>query len=41
MAIRKNGRGNTALKKLCSFFNLPEPPHVTAVSDLQKNIFDA
>ena len=41
MAMRKIGRGHTALEKLCGFFNLPEPPHVTTVSDIQKNTVGA
>ena len=38
MAIREIGRDHTALKKLCGFLNLPEPPHTTTVSDIEKNI---
>ena len=41
MTVRKNCCGHTALEKLCGFLNLPEPPHATTVSDIQKNIVDA
>ena len=41
MAMREIGRGHTALEKLCGFLNLPEPPHITTVNDIQKNIVDA
>ena len=34
-------RSYTALKKLCGFLNLPEPPHATTVSDIQKKTVDA
>ena len=41
MAMREIGRGHTALEKLCGFLILPEPPHATTVSDIQKNIAHA
>ena len=41
MAMREIGSGHTALEKLCGFLNLPEPPHITTVNDIQKNIADA
>ena len=40
MAMRKIGRGYAALEKPCGFLNLPEPPHSTTVSDIQKNMVD-
>ena len=39
--MREIDRSHTALEKLIGFLNLPEPPHTTTVSDIQKNIVDA
>ena len=41
MATGEIGRSHTALEKLCGFLNLPEHPHATTISDMQKNIVDA